>query len=874
MSFFGSFLGITDPVKSSQATIEKINSLEKKYEGFLREQLVEQTIKWQKEISDLTSNEQDYLDTILPEAFAAVREAAKRTLGQRHFDVQLVGGVMLHQGKVAEMKTGEGKTLAATTAVYLNALLGRGVHVVTVNDYLARRDASWMGQVYDYLGLSVAAIGHEVSYIYSLDKSVTLPLPAPSPISERDGVRLGEADVSEVQIDVKNLKPVSRREAYLADITYGTNNEFGFDYLRDNMAGNNQLLAQRGLYYAIVDEVDSILIDEARTPLIISAPDVESTGLYQEFAKFSRSFSPEDYVLEEKHRQVTFTEKGYEKLEKKYGQEIYSDIKLRHHADSALRAETLFKKDKDYVVREGEIVIVDEFTGRLMLGRRYSEGLHQAIEAKEGVEVKQESKTLATITFQNYFRLYGKLAGMTGTAMTEAEEFHKIYKLDTVEIPTHRPMVRLDSPDSVYKTEAGKMSAIVREVKGRHERGQPILIGTISIEKNERLSEMLKKAGIRHEILNAKNHEREAHIIAQAGRLGAITLATNIAGRGVDIILGGNPSQTSEQEQVRLAGGLHVLGTERHESRRIDNQLRGRTGRQGDPGSSQFFLSLEDDLMRIFGGDRVKKMMDTLGIAEDQPIEHKLVSRTIESAQTKIEGMNFDMRKHVLDFDDVLNKQREVIYGRRKKILQGQVNLKDQILEKVEVEIAEIVNSSDENQDTVLKQIHSIFPLPELKKIPADLWINHLTNEARGVYEEREQKITPQIMREIERIIMLQAIDNLWMEHLDTMDHLRQSVRLRGYAQKDPLIEYKQDGLRLFEHMLKEIDKTVVYTIYKVEVRPRQQTLPPQVMGRAGEQASTKIGRNDPCPCGSGKKWKKCGMINSDEHQKYKASLK
>ncbi|MDP3741592.1 MAG: preprotein translocase subunit SecA [bacterium] len=801
---------------------------------------------------------QGYLNSILPEAFAAVREAAKRTLGQRHYDVQLVGGIMLHMGKVAEMKTGEGKTLAATTTVYLNALAGRGAHVVTVNDYLARRDASWMGQIYDYLGLTVAAIGHEVSYLYSHN--------APQPPLTRRGGE-DETKAETVQIDVKNMVPVSRREAYGSDILYGTNNEFGFDYLRDNMAGNLNQMAQRDLFFAIVDEVDSILIDEARTPLIISAPDAESTGLYVEFAKFAKTLEVDDFVLEEKHKQVTFTEKGYEKLEKKYGQEIYSDIKLRHHADSALRAQALFRKDKDYVSREGEIVIVDEFTGRLMFGRRYSEGLHQAIEAKEGVAVKQESKTLATITFQNYFRLYKKLSGMTGTAMTEAEEFHKIYALDVVEIPTNRPMIRADLSDSVYKTESAKFAAIVAEVKARHSVGQPILIGTISIEKNERLSEMLKKAGIKHEILNAKNHEREAHIIAQAGHFGAVTLATNIAGRGVDIILGGNPPDLEEQKKVRETGGLHVLGTERHESRRIDNQLRGRTGRQGDPGSSQFFLSLEDELMRIFGGDRVKSMMNTLGIPDDQPIEHGMVSKTIESAQRKIEGMNFDMRKHVLDFDDVLNKQRGVIYGRRRKILNGEMDLKAQILEKIEREISEIISTSEENQEIILKQVNSIFPASGIQLPSPDLWISHLTKEGVRLYEEKENKISAQVMREIEKIITLQSIDNLWMEHLDTMDHLRQSVNLRGYAQKDPLVEYKQDGLHLFERMLKEIDKTVVYTIYKVEVRPREQAPfpPPGAQGRGGGQ---KIGRNDPCPCGSGRKYKKCGMINSGEHQK------
>ena len=842
MSFITRLFGAENPVKTTKPIVEKINSLEKEFEPLSREELVAKTKKWQDDLRGRGWAEQkEYLDNILPEAFAAVREASKRTLGQRHYDVQLVGGMMLHHGKVAEMKNGEGKTLTATLAIYLNALSGRGAHLVTVNDYLARRDASWMGQVYEYLGLKTAAIGHEVSYLYSNNSVIASGAPRGNPV---------------VQIDVKNLTPVSRREAYAADILYGTNNEFGFDYLRDNMAQSLEGMVQRELHYAIVDEVDSILIDEARTPLIISAPDVESTELYREFANFTKHLTPEDYILEEKHRQVTYSEKGYEKLENHYGQEIYSEIKLRHHSDIALRAEVLFKKDKDYVVRTGEIIIVDEFTGRLMEGRRYSEGLHQAIEAKEAVAVKQESKTLATITFQNYFRLYAKLAGMTGTAMTEAEEFHKIYKLDVVEIPTHNPMVRKNLPDSIYKSENGKFQAIVREVKARHEAGQPVLIGTISIEKNEHLSQLLNRAGVKHEVLNAKNHEREAHIIAQAGRLGAVTLATNIAGRGVDILLGGNPVDKEEAEKVRAAGGLHVLGTERHESRRIDNQLRGRSGRQGDPGSSQFFISVEDDLMRIFGGERVKKMMDTLGVAEDQAIENKFVSKTIENAQRKIEGMNFDMRKHVLDFDDVLNKQREVIYGKRRKILANEANLSEQIIQSIEKEIINIVSAEIE-AGAVQKAVNSIFPVSE--KLPDDpeMWTNHLTELAKKTYEGKKAKIGAEVFSQIEKLITLQTIDNYWMEHLDTMDHLRQSVRLRGYAQKDPLIEYKHDGLRLFQQMLAEIDRSIVYTIFRVEMKPREEVSsipPPRGEGKGGGN----IGRNDPCFCGSGKKYKKC----------------
>jgi preprotein translocase subunit SecA len=875
MGIFSKLLGIEDPIKATKNLVESINELEKQFEVLSHEQLQEKTKKWQTEIRNLTRSDpgrstlseigegrgevENYLNQILPEAFAAVREASKRTLAQRHYDVQLSGGIMLHQGRIAEMKTGEGKTLAATLSVYLNALTGKGVHIVTVNDYLARRDSSWMGQIYDYLGLTVAAIQHEASFLYRSEALSASP-PAPSPSSESDEEKTGAQ-----QLDVKNLVPCSRKDAYAADVLYGTNNEFGFDYLRDNMAVTLEQMVQRGLNFAIVDEVDSILIDEARTPLIISAPDAESTDLYREFANFAKTLEPGDYVLEEKHRQVNYSEEGYEKLEKKYGREIYSDIKLRHHADSALRAQTLFKKDRDYVVREGEIIIVDEFTGRLMFGRRYSEGLHQAIEAKESVEVKQESKTLATITFQNYFRLYKKLAGMTGTAATEAEEFHKIYNLDVAEIPTDKPMIRADLPDSVYKNENGKFQSIVQEVKRRHELGQPMLIGTISIEKNEYLSGLLKKAGVRHEVLNAKNHEREAHIIAQAGRFGAVTLATNIAGRGVDIILGGNPPDQGEAEQVKAAGGLHVLGTERHEARRIDNQLRGRSGRQGDPGSSQFFLSLEDDLMRLFGGDRVKRLMDTLGVSEDQPIEHNLVSKTIESAQHKIEGLNFDLRKHVLEFDDVLNKQRSIIYGRRRKILNDEINLKEYILEHVNNEI-EVIAAYEENKEEALKKINLIFPISDFPASSADrqppsssMWINHLTNLAKQLYEEKEKKLTPPVLRQIEKFLTLQAIDNLWMEHLDTMDHLRQSVRLRGYAQKDPLVEYKQDGMRLFENLLKEIDKAVVYTIFKVELRPQseiRQEAPSKP--KAVTPEGKKIGRNAPCWCGSGKKFKRC----------------
>lgn len=863
MSFI-SKLFVSNPLKEAKKVVEHVNSLESKFESFSQEDLQALTKKWQNEISKLENSEQidNYLSQILPEAFAVVRESAKRTLGQRHYDVQIIGGFVLNQKTVAEMKTGEGKTLASTLPIYLNALSGKGVHVVTVNDYLARRDASWMGQIFHYLGLTVGTIQHEQSFLYSetdqLDTDITP--------DESEGV----------QIDVKNLIKTTRREAYAADITYGTNNEFGFDYLRDNMAQDKNQLAQRDLNYAIVDEVDSILIDEARTPLIISAPDVESTKMYQEFSDLISTFSDEDFVIDEKHKQATFSDAGYQKLEDKLGVEIYSDIKLRHHANAALRARTLFHKDRDYVIKDGEIVIVDEFTGRLTPGRRYSEGLHQAIEAKEGVAVKQESKTLATITFQNYFRLYNKLAGMTGTAETEAEEFYKIYGLEVAVIPTNKPVARKDLSDSIYKTEAGKYEAIVREIKQRQENNQPVLIGTVSIEKNEQLSKYLKKAGVKHEILNAKNNEKEAQIIAQAGGPGVVTIATNIAGRGVDIILGGNPFDENKAQIVKEAGGLHVIGTERHESRRIDNQLRGRSGRQGDPGSSQFFLSLEDSLMQLFGGDRLKNMMTTLKIPEDQPIENRLISRSIESAQSKIEGMNFDVRKHVLEFDDVLNKQREVIYRKRKDILFGNSGLSDQIQANVESEIYYIVNSITanpeiENKDSeILKQVNAIFPVtkPNTEKIDENLWIKHLTSEASKLYKQKIEEIGAQMFQQIEKMIMLQTIDKYWMEHLDTMDHLRQSVRLRGYAQKDPLVEYKKDGKRLFEDMLDQIDRSIVYTIYKVQMKPKTETSPNLMPNQNTSSTfaqkinnnpeSNKVGRNDPCPCGSGKKYKKC----------------
>jgi len=881
-----------DLVKGLHPLVEKINALESEFEKKTQEGLRALTRAWKEELKELGSGSdtasdkpinghatgakggereegregstvvKKRLEEILPETFAAVREASKRTLGQRHFDVQLIGGMTLHKARIAEMKTGEGKTLAATLPIYLNALAGRGVHLVTVNDYLARRDASWMGQIYDYLGMSVGTIQHAASFRYESEHHPVLP-PSSSAKATADKRQGGEG-LSEVELDVKNLVPCSRREAYGSDVTYGTNNEFGFDYLRDNMVQTLNQKAQRGHYFAIVDEVDSILIDEARTPLIISAPDQESTDKYFEFAKHVEKLKEnEDYNVDEKKKSATLTEEGIARLEKMLGIEnIYVEkgISTVHHLEQALRSRTLFRRDRDYVVREGQIVIVDEFTGRLLPGRRFSEGLHQAIEAKEGVTVQRESKTLASITFQNYFRQYKKLAGMTGTAKTEEEEFIKIYGLEVAEIPTNMPVVRRDLSDAVFKNEKGKHEALVKEVRQRYEAGQPILIGTVSIERNETISGVLKQAGIPHEILNAKNHEQEAKIIAQAGRFKAVTLATNIAGRGVDIILGGAPYNKEEAEKVIAVGGLHILGTERHESRRIDNQLRGRSGRQGDPGSSQFYVSLEDDLIRLFGGDRVQKMMTTLGVPDDMPIENKMVSRVIESAQKKIEGLNFDTRKHVLEYDDVMNKQREVIYKIRDRSLQPQAELKEEFLQKIDAEIASVVNfhttandKSEWNFKEIGETMATILPFFAREGVgrgSRDEIIEKLTGLAHEIYEEKEKKIGAQVMRQIEKALLLRGIDVLWMQQLDTMDHLRASVSLRGYAQKDPLVEYKKEGFKQFKSLLADIDKNIVYSIFKVELRtaPQHQhqhsgfvtnTSAPQ-----GERAK-KIGRNE-----------------------------
>jgi len=900
-------------INEFKPTVEKINQLEKQFETFSDIQLKDQTRKFKERI-----RKGETLDQILPEAFAVIREAIKRTVKQRAFDVQLMAAMVLHQGKIAEQKTGEGKTLSAAISAYLNALTDKGVHIVTVNDYLARRDTGWYGVALNLLGLKVGCLTHEQAFILDL----------------------GYKDDKAADERLAHLRPAPRKEAYLADVTYGTNNEFGFDYLRDNMVPALDYKAQRDLNYAIVDEVDSILIDEARTPLIISAPAEESTDKYYQFAQLVKKLNEtDDYNIDEKMRAATLTEAGISKMEKWLGLDniyVAGGIETVHHIEQALRSETLFKKDRDYVVKDGEVIIVDEFTGRLMFGRRYSEGLHQAIEAKEGVKIQQESQTLATITFQNYFRMFKKLAGMTGTAATEAEEFHKIYNLEVVIVPTNKQMIRKDMPDSVYKNEPGKLQAIVREIKIRNEAGQPILVGTISIEKNELLHELLEREGIPHYVLNAKNHEKEAEILAQAGRLGAVTVATNMAGRGVDIILGGNPPDVKEHDKVVSLGGLHVLGTERHEARRTDNQLRGRSGRQGDLGSSQFYVSMEDDLLRIFGSDRMKVVMDRLGVPDDMPIENKMVSKSIESAQKKVEGHNFDIRKHLVEYDDVINKHREVIYKKRREILEIGVgkkegSLKKQILELIENEIDQVVSyhtavedESTWNLDEIYEVADTIYPINLENRIKMEdirgkagdkaqdaaartSLIQYITKLSTEAYDDLERRINDEkMMRAIEKAIYLRTIDTLWIEHLDLMDHLRHGIGLRGYGQRDPLVEYKKEAYQLFTDLMANIQKNIVYSIYKVgmakqvaetPLTERQQVLSapakeaqqktsgfqditqpasqgettiagssaPKIQGTSQTAAGNiktadgkKVGRNDSCPCGSGKKFKKC----------------
>ena len=892
-------------LKSIYPIADKIEALEDEYRQLTDEQLQAKTPEFKQRLQ-----QGETLDDILPEAFAAVREAADRVLGLRPYRVQLIGGIVLHQGRIAEMKTGEGKTLVATLPAYLNALSGNGVHIVTVNDYLAKRDSEWMGKVHRFMGLTVGLIIHD-------------------------------------------LTKEERQAAYAADITYGTNNEMGFDYLRDNMAIYKNEQVQRGHSFAIVDEVDSILIDEARTPLIISGMGEKSTQLYDMAEAFScrlkkyvvaetddKAAEDEsldaDYIVDEKARTATLTARGIAKAEEFFHLENLSDPEnstIAHHINQAIKAHGTMKRDVDYVVKDGEIIIVDEFTGRLMFGRRYSEGLHQAIEAKEHVSVQRESKTLATITFQNYFRLYSKLSGMTGTAMTEEEEFATIYKLDIVEIPTNRPVVRIDNEDAVYKTEQGKYRAVIRQVKECHEKGQPVLVGTVSIEKNELLSRMLTKEGIRHNLLNAKNHEKEAEIVAQAGQFGAVTVATNMAGRGTDIMLGGNAEYmatndlrkagytdeviadatgyaetdnseilearqmfadklrqhkeeiSGEADRVRQAGGLFIIGTERHDSRRIDNQLRGRAGRQGDPGETRFYISLEDDLMRLFGGERVQAAMERMKIDEDMPIESKMLTRSIQQAQTTVESRNFQARKSVLDYDDVMNKQREIIYGQRRQVLEG-MDVKDVIMNMMNTSITHLVQNAFSGVhhldmtscQELLRQVEGLyfpkyavrFTQEQLDTMDAQAVIDAFTQAAAAYYQQKEDEFTPPVMREVERVVLLRVVDEYWMEHIDAMSDLRQGIRLRAYAQTDPIIAYKKESLEMFEEMIAAIQDETVRRLYSVRLQKNEEVKRQRVANATSESVGgdgtvkkqprkvKKIGRNEPCPCGSGKKYKNC----------------
>ncbi len=911
MGIFDSILGRGNKEHVIMRDVSRVSELEEEYKQLTDEKLKEKTSEFKKSIKDGGS-----IDDIWGEAFAVIREAGKRTLGQRHYDVQLMGGLTLHEGKIAEMKTGEGKTLMETLPVYLNALEGKGVHVITVNDYLAKRDADWMGSIYNFLGLSVGCIQHLESFMYDQEEK-------------------GEY----------HLRKVTKREAYAADITYGTNNEFGFDYLRDHMAQNTEDKVQRGLNFAIIDEVDSILIDEARTPLIISAPAEESAKQYYEFADMvTKLKEDEDYNVDEKMKAATLTEAGITKMEKMLGVDnIYTSggIRTVHHMEQALKARTLCRKDKEYVVKEDQLIIVDEFTGRLMPGRRFSEGLHQALEAKEKLTIQRESMTLASITFQNYFKMYDKISGMTGTAHTEQEEFHKIYNLDVVQIPTNRPFVRNDRNDLIYKTEKAKLKAVINEIKERHEKGQPVLIGTISIEKNEVLSDLLTKARIPFKMLNAKQHEQEAKIIAQAGTKGSVTVATNMAGRGVDVILGGAPFEQKKFDEVKELGGLMVIGTERHESRRIDNQLRGRAGRQGDPGESLFFISLDDDLMRIFAGDSMKSMMERLKIPDDMPIENKVVSRSIESAQKKVEGHNFDIRKHLVEYDNIINKHRDVIYKKRDDIL---YNFKNEpkanskmVLDDIHDEIESVVSfhtSAEKSKDWNLKEIwqsiRTIFlfdavselKLAQIEKGAEDRFdlvkqrtylIDYLQGMAKSRYDELVEKVNTTmkddvvsdipLMHHLEKAVLLRSIDTLWVEHLEAIGYLRTGIGLRGYGQRDPLIEYKKESYKLFMELLGLISKQTAQTIFKVANVPQfapsimQQkqtyTAPSKTMegkgsnieksaqqeqvesreikdtvpGKLKNEEGVKIGRNDMCPCGSGLKYKKCGLIGATEHK-------
>ncbi|MGO9613677.1 MAG: preprotein translocase subunit SecA [Dissulfurispiraceae bacterium] len=863
-------------------TVDDINSLEPSFASLSDDQLGKKTEEFKGRLQ-----RGETIDHILNEAFATVREVSKRLLKMRHFDVQLIGGIVLHEGKIAEMKTGEGKTLVATLSVYLNALEEKGVHVITVNDYLAKRDAQWMGPIYHFLGLSVGVIQHENSFFY---------------------------DPGYVSLDKRldRFRSCTKVEAYRADVTYGTNNEFGFDYLRDNMKYDLSEYSQRELNYAIVDEVDSILIDEARTPLIISGPSEESTDKYYKVNRIIPGLSVnDDFKIDEKLKSIVLTEIGNSKVEKLLGvTNLYdtTNFELVHHVLQGLRAHHLFKRDVDYVVKDGEVIIVDEFTGRLMPGRRWSDGLHQAIEAKEGVKIASENQTLATITFQNYFRMYKKLAGMTGTADTEATEFAEIYNLDVAVIPTNQPMVRQDYSDTVYKTEAAKFNAAMNDIELSHKKGQPVLVGTTSIEKSEVLSNLLKRRGIKHAVLNAKYHEKEAEIIAQAGRFGAVTIATNMAGRGTDIVLGGNPQGLAvdylkdkekytreefvealqkavelcekERQKVVSAGGLHIIGTERHEARRIDNQLRGRSGRQGDPGSTRFYLSLEDDLMRIFGSDKINSLMTLLKMDDNIPIENKMVSKAIENAQKRVEAHNFDIRKHLLEYDDVMNKQRTEIYSFRREVL-GSGSLKDKVYQMLEDEAADLVfhyypedKSREERDLSGLKD--ALYGLFSIKLSAADLTttdelIHQINSHAQEVYESKEKEVGPEVMRYLERMIFLQILDTQWKDHLLGIDHIKEGIGLRGYAQRDPLVEYKKEAFALFEDMSARINTEILLRLFKLQVRKEE----PEVKLKSQQQSlaynrsdgdsakqpvhrEKKVGRNDPCPCGSGRKYKKC----------------
>ncbi|MBN2094112.1 MAG: preprotein translocase subunit SecA [Candidatus Zambryskibacteria bacterium] len=833
MSFLNKIFGDQSKryIKEIYPIVIQINGFEESVSKLSNEDLKNKTKEFKERLK-----KGETLDDILPEAFACVREAARRTLGERHFDVQLLGGIVMYRGGIAEMRTGEGKTLVATLPAYLNALTGQGVHIVTVNDYLSRRDTVWMGQIYAALDLSVAVIAHESSFLYDPElKNESRDTSYEARDEERD-------ERGSYHIVHEFLRPINRVEAYEADITYGANNEFGFDYLRDNLEYNYKNVRQKRHNFAIVDEIDSILIDEARTPLIISAPAADSDDFYKKFAIVANQLKKDEhYTVDEKLHAVLLTDEGINKAEKILGMEnlyVEGGIKLVHHLETAIKAKALYHRDKDYVVKDSEngreVIIVDTYTGRLQPGRRWSEGLHQAIEAKEGVSIQKESRTFASITYQNYFRMYEKLSGMTGTALTSSEEFYKVYKLDTVAIPTNKPIARIDKNDLIFQTENGKLQAIARKVKELQKKGQPVLIGTISIEKNELLGEYLKKEGVYFEMLNAKNHEREGEIIAQAGRFGAVTVATNMAGRGVDIKLGGVPFESQAYEKVKSVDGLFVLGTERHDARRIDNQLRGRSGRQGDPGETQFFVSMEDHIMRVFAADTVKRMMGRLGIPEDEPIENKLITRSLESAQSKIEGLNFDARKHVLEYDDVLNFQRKTFYERRRNILKGN-----------EKTILEYMNKISENA------------LPEIKRI----------------IEQKRKDLGEENFIRAFKELCLQTFDMYWVEHLEVMDYLRSSVNLRAYGQRDPLVEYKKEGLKLFKEMEDSIENAILGTVTRVnesatQIVAEQREVEKQALKITGESNTQptnnpslkykNVGRNDPCPCGSGKKFKKC----------------